>query len=532
MKIAAVPLFSLVLSTLALSTTIYVPDNYPTIQGAIDASVNGDTVIVRPGTYVENTDFVGKAITVHSEQGASVTTIDGSKAGSVVTFQNGEGLDTVLEGFSITNGLSSNGGGIYCYYSEPTIADNSISENTAADGGGGIFCAHSSPYFTDNTISDNTAARGGGIHCRNSSSPLIEKNAITWNAASEGGGIHCDDNSAPDITDNTISGNSAEVTGGGIGCYYTDPTITNNIISENTAKYGGGIDARGNLEVITGNTILKNTADYNGGGIFCRDTSPEITNNIIMGNSGTSGGGLYCYSTSSPVIVNNTFSDNTASEGGGIFCRGFSSPTITNTILWRNNATIGPEIFVDSGIPTVTYSDVEEGWPGTSNIDADPLLVQGHLTFNSPCKNAGTNSAPGIPTEDCDGDPRIAQGTGDIGADEFYYHLFCAGEVVPGGTIEFLVTGLPPQTVRLGYSSSYQFPPLNTPHGPFYLTQPLVNLWTLPDIRPDGFLRADLTVPTGWMQGEEYYFQAFLGPWYGPNSTYSQLTNPIVLTVE
>ena len=105
MKRLTVPLIALVLSASpAFSATLYVPDNYPTIQTAIDAAGGGDTVIVRPGIYVENIDFKGKAITVESEQGPQGTIIDGNQSGSVVRFQSGEGLDSILSGFSITNG--------------------------------------------------------------------------------------------------------------------------------------------------------------------------------------------------------------------------------------------------------------------------------------------------------------------------------------------------------------------------------------------------------------------------------------------
>src|SRR5438270_13816905 len=98
--------------------TINVPVDQPTIQAGIDAASGGDTVLVAPGTYVENINFRGKGITVKSSAGAKATTIDGNSAGSVVTFKTGETRAAVLDGFTITHGLDiSNGGGITVYAS-------------------------------------------------------------------------------------------------------------------------------------------------------------------------------------------------------------------------------------------------------------------------------------------------------------------------------------------------------------------------------------------------------------------------------
>src|SRR5438093_5325639 len=102
----------------ARAATINVPAGQPTIQAAINAASNGDTVLVAPGTYRENINFMGKAVTVTSSGGPAVTTIDGSAAGSVVTFDTNEARSSLLSGFTITNGLggsssSYSGGGIY-----------------------------------------------------------------------------------------------------------------------------------------------------------------------------------------------------------------------------------------------------------------------------------------------------------------------------------------------------------------------------------------------------------------------------------
>ncbi len=195
---------------------IFVPDDYTTIQAAINAARKGDTIIVRPGTYFENIDFSGKAVTVRSESGASVTIIDGSFTASVVTFQSGEGLDSVLEGFTITNGDASEGGGICCYNSSPTIKDNVITWNHSGRGGG-MFLYSSVPEITGNTIDQNLTLSswgGAGIFCLTGSDALISNNMISDNLSADGaGGILCIDSSPP-ITNNIISGNRAQGTGG------------------------------------------------------------------------------------------------------------------------------------------------------------------------------------------------------------------------------------------------------------------------------------------------------------------------------
>ena len=175
------------------SGTYYVPDNYSSVQDAIDAAFPLDEIVVRPDTYFENIDFQGKPITIRSEDPdnpsvVASTIIDGSQSGSVVIFQTGEDADSVLEGFTITNGSATNGGGLYCSFSSPIIRKNIISGNSATSYGGGIYCTYSSPEITQNTLSGNSATYGGAIYCT-ISSPDISYNTISANSAiSQGGG--------------------------------------------------------------------------------------------------------------------------------------------------------------------------------------------------------------------------------------------------------------------------------------------------------------------------------------------------------
>jgi hypothetical protein len=161
-------------------TVLNVPLSYPSIQAAIDSSVNGDTILVAPGRYLENVNFRGKNIILASRflttgdtAFISGTVLDGNASGSVVTFKNGEDSTAVLSGFTITNGSSEEGGGgIYCFQSSPSVNYCIIRNNvTKFDGrGGGICCTGGScPELRNLKITGNQSYWGGGISCYNQS---------------------------------------------------------------------------------------------------------------------------------------------------------------------------------------------------------------------------------------------------------------------------------------------------------------------------------------------------------------------------
>ena len=138
------------------------------IQTAIDNAVDGDEIVVAPGTYFETINFLGKAITLRSADGAEVTTIDGTGNFHVVKCVNGEGPDTILDGFTITGGnatgvdLDRSGGGMLNDGSSPTVTNCTFIGNAASFRGAGMFNDGSSPAVTDCTFSGNSASNSGG----------------------------------------------------------------------------------------------------------------------------------------------------------------------------------------------------------------------------------------------------------------------------------------------------------------------------------------------------------------------------------
>jgi parallel beta-helix repeat protein/putative cofactor-binding repeat protein len=417
-----------------------VPADHPTIQQAINASVNGDTVLVAPGTYVENITFLGKAITVTSESGPQLTIVDGNRAGSVVTFQSGEGSASVLSGFTLRNGFSGffpgtgDGGGIAMFSASPTIMNNIITANGAIFDGGGISIGAGAPTVVNNTISNNSSCNGSGISVAFSSA-VIRGNTIRNNFRSGcsggigGGGIVIRGASQAQILDNIISDNQMFSSGGGISLFAAGtPTIRGNTISGNMSLEGGGISMFNFSDaLIVQNVITGNKATFEGGGIFwlvpAGTRGPRLVNNTIADNDAQEGSGIFADGFDAQTeLVNNII---VAKEGQiALFCGGFNDP---NTPIIRFNNVFSPQGMAYGGIcPDKTGMD--------GNISADPLFVDPangnyHLQPNSPAIDAGDNSAPDLPATDFDGDPRILDGDGDglaivdMGIDE----VFAAG---------------------------------------------------------------------------------------------------------
>jgi len=390
--ICSIAVVILTTNDLVQAAILNVPSaKYPTIQTAIDAAVNGDEVVVVDGTYTgtgnRDIDFLGKAITVRSKNGPENCIIDceGSpeNAHRGFYFHSGETLSSVLDGFTITGGH--------------------ISSTTPSDpigAAGAIYCDNSSPTIANNIILSNYAANFGAIYCNNNSSPLIISNNILDNSShSGGGGICCRGGSSPTIVNNTISENHAGY-GAGICVWGSSPTIIGNIISNNS--------------------VSQQQTGHSGGGIVCLFYCPAvIQNNLIKGNIAYDGGGISGYISSGPIITNNTIIGNMAIRGGGISGEE-SSFTVINSILWNDSP---DEIDLDaSSTIDITYSDIQGGWPGAGNIHADPLFVDApngdyHLLLDSPCIDAGDNTAVTSGT-DLDGNPRIINGIVDMGAFE------------------------------------------------------------------------------------------------------------------
>ena len=248
---------------------IVVPDDCETIQQALDAAASTGiegSVLVRPGTYVENLDFGGARITLKSMEGPQETILDGSdNLAAVVTFESGETSASTLEGFTITKGR----GNLY---------------DDGSRAGGGVWINGASPTLRDLIIENNQAegavSYGGGIHMERSASSLENVVVAANQSAYYGGGIHVSVSDDATFKNIVVAANNS-LYGGGLATYYSSVETTNAIIIGNTASFGAGIFVQSETPRFANASVHGNSGD----GVRVLSGDVEFVNVIISGST-------------------------------------------------------------------------------------------------------------------------------------------------------------------------------------------------------------------------------------------------------
>jgi hypothetical protein len=340
-----------------------------TIADAMEAAVEGDTIILAPGVFSGpgNRDIFSKgfAVVITSEAGAEETVIDcyaGGEAYYGFYFGAGEDTSTVLEGVTIRG---AGKGAIFCRNgSSPLVRDCVLTGNEFTGGwhGGGVILeTEASPVFRRCVISDNTGSpNGGGFYMRNSA-PVIEDCEITGNTATEsGGGIATGNASHPVVRRCLISGNAATgESGGGLYSIMGYATVEDCVVSGNTAGYGGGglFSTTNATLIVSGTLISGNSSGSIGGGVYSA-TGMTMSNCTVVDNgTGYYGGGIEVYQGQQNHIDNSIVAFNR--QGGGIF-------TISGDI-----DIVCSDVYGNSG---GNYGGSTADMTGPLNLSVDPLF--------------------------------------------------------------------------------------------------------------------------------------------------------------
>ena len=393
-------------------------DSRATFQLINNVTIKGGYAAIRGhGWDVRDIDQYKSILSgdLNADDGHNLTTVEENSYHVVTSSEND--ATAVLDGFTITGSGITGGGidpydhssGMYNDKSSPTLIDCNFTGNKATERGAGMYNNNSNPILRNCTFSDNAAPDGGSGMYNDNSNPILTNCTFSWNTVGGSAAGMYNVNSNPALFNCVFTSNSAGMNGGGMYNDKSVPTLNNCTFTYNSAggEGGGGMYNIDSISMLADCTFRRNQTEGSGGGMYNNSSIPTLLSCIFTQNSASgNGGGLYNNNNSEMNMSYCIFSGNWARSGGGMenlinsystllnctFSANFAEAiggggisnvqeghlALVNCILWADRP---DEIQLTAarggagGSVEVSYSNVQNSWPGEGNLDMDPLFA-------------------------------------------------------------------------------------------------------------------------------------------------------------
>ncbi|OGQ08545.1 MAG: hypothetical protein A3G32_00080 [Deltaproteobacteria bacterium RIFCSPLOWO2_12_FULL_40_28] len=332
---------------------------YCTVQAAVTAALDDDTITIANGIYYENIIAPSKGLILIGEDRDN-TILDGGLASGVLNFVSVTDENVDLQNLTVRNGSQASGGGLLLNTGTIDITNCTFRTNRASTAtGAAIYLSSGDVAIADSLFTQNSAlVSTGGVIVQLSGNLDIQNSEFTSNTAVNVAGIYKGGTGDTTITDSTFSNNTATGTGGAIYIADGNFMIENTTIDGNSANMGAGVIASGTSITISNSSITNNQATGNSvGGLYIIAGTLTIDGSDISDNQAASSvGGIY-HATSDEMILSNSTVDNNQTSGsiGGVY-HADGNTIITNTSITNNMAITSVGGFYQGG-GTVTIED-------------------------------------------------------------------------------------------------------------------------------------------------------------------------------